>query len=148
MNVRPLDAQMDDPESLAQRCGDRGIAHGLVQFPSPHIADLPHHAHDDMQRMIRLDRLAPGMGRASPRLPGLAPGSVPLPAMPKQLLLHMPLPRPPRPRRLHVARDNQFSVQRQVENAYLIIISFIKLLGIMLQIIVSLQRPPGLSFSE
>src|SRR5262245_60498446 len=97
--MRALDAEVHDPESLSQRRGDRGIAHGLVHASPPHATDGWHHAHDDMERVMRLDRLTLLVRRACTLGFRLAPGALAFATVAKQFLLHMPLARPPRPRR-------------------------------------------------
>jgi hypothetical protein len=91
MHVVALQADMNDPEPLAKRGGDRRIAYRLVHFTPPKTSDGRYHSHHHMQRVIRPEvrsRLValPGMTRLR-----LSPGTAPLPAAPEQLLLHMPL---------------------------------------------------------
>jgi hypothetical protein len=99
--VGPLDARMHDPDPLAHRGRDRRFAHGLVHRAAPQVADGGHDAHDDVQRVMWLERrplLVPRSGTSALRL---APGALALAAMTEQLLLDMPLARPLR-RRLHM----------------------------------------------
>jgi hypothetical protein len=102
MHVGTLQADVHDPKPLAQRRGDRGVAHRLVQLAPPQAADRRRDPHHDVQRVIRLElrpRLVP-FPRA--RTSGLSPGAAPLAAAPEQLLLDVsPVPRALRLRRPH-----------------------------------------------
>ncbi|HEY6180260.1 MAG TPA: hypothetical protein VIX73_37720 [Kofleriaceae bacterium] len=87
-----LQADMNDPESLAQRCRDRRLAHRLVHRTPPKTADGGHHAHHHVERMIRLE-LRPRLVALPGATPRRLSTSAASPATaPEQLLLHMPLP--------------------------------------------------------
>src|ERR1043166_2221914 len=102
MNVRPLDAQMHDPEPLAHRGHDRRRSHPLVHRPPTKTPDGVDHPHHHMQRVIRLDHRPSVMPFSSSLRLRLPPCPLALPAVPEQLLLHVSLARPLRPRRLHL----------------------------------------------
>ena len=53
MQVIALNAEVHDPELLAPRGGQRGLAHRLVRRATAQIADRTNHAHDDVHRMPR-----------------------------------------------------------------------------------------------
>jgi len=54
VHMVPLDADVHDPDPLAQRCRDRRLAHRLVQLSSTHVSNGLDHPHDDVQRKLRL----------------------------------------------------------------------------------------------
>ncbi len=51
MHMRPLQADVDDPDPLADRDHDRRLAHRPVHLPPPQTANLRHDAQHDMQRI-------------------------------------------------------------------------------------------------
>jgi hypothetical protein len=59
VDVRALQAEVDDPEPPAERRGDRGGTHRLIHRASTKAAHRRHDAHHDMQRMMRLE-VGPG----------------------------------------------------------------------------------------
>src|SRR5262245_24879330 len=67
--MRALDAQMDDPEVLAARRGERRLADCLVREPAPQVADVLDDAQHDVDR-IPLGELGPFLVRRPG--PGLA----------------------------------------------------------------------------
>src|SRR5678816_4181978 len=69
MKMRALDAEVDDPEVLAARRGERRIADRLVGEPSAQVADVSDDAQHDVDRMPR-GELGPYLVRRSG--PGLA----------------------------------------------------------------------------
>jgi hypothetical protein len=101
VNMRALQADVDDPEPLAQRRGDRGVAQRLVHRAPPQAPHLRRHPHHDVQRMVRLELRPRFMSLAGTCAPGLPPCTAPLAAAPKQLLLSSPPRLATRPRRPH-----------------------------------------------
>src|SRR5678815_5524541 len=72
MKMRALDAEVDDPEVLAARRGERRIADRLVGEPSAQVADCSDDAQHDVDRMPRgelgpylVRRPAPGLALAT-----------------------------------------------------------------------------------
>ncbi len=61
-----LQADMDDPDVLAERGGDRGTAHRLIQRTATEAADLRHDAHHDVQRLIGLEVRPPTVPLSGP----------------------------------------------------------------------------------
>ena len=53
VEMRALDAEVDDPEVLAARRGERRLADRLVGEPSPQVADVSDDAQHDVDRMSR-----------------------------------------------------------------------------------------------
>jgi len=82
-----LQADMNDPDVLAKRRGDRGTAHRLVQRAAPETADLRHDTHHDVQRLIRLEVGPPAVPLPGARTARFSPGAAPLATTPKQRLL-------------------------------------------------------------
>ena len=78
VHVVSLQADMNDPESLAQRGGDGRMAYRLVQLPAPQATDRRHHAQHDVQRVIGLELRPPCVTHASARAFGLPSGAAPL----------------------------------------------------------------------
>jgi hypothetical protein len=54
VDVCPLDAELDDAEVLASRCGERGLADRLVHAPPAQVADGADHPQDDVNRVPRV----------------------------------------------------------------------------------------------
>jgi hypothetical protein len=68
VEVRALDAEVDDPEVLAARRGERRLADRLVGEPAAQVADVPDDAQHDVDRMPR-GELGPYLvRRPGPRL--------------------------------------------------------------------------------
>jgi len=99
VHVRPLDADVHDPDPFAQRRRDRRLAHGLVQRPPAHVSDGGNYPHDDVQRKLRLDQRPLLVTRSCTAPIRLAASSLALATAPEQLLLHMPPAGSLRPRR-------------------------------------------------
>src|SRR5215475_12036147 len=100
--MRPLNADVHDPEPLTNRSHHRRIAHCLVHGSSSQIPDGIHHPHHHVERMSWLDHRPRVVLRARPLSLRLPTRTLALPAPPKQLLLHMPLALSLRPRRFHL----------------------------------------------
>jgi len=83
VNMRALQADVHDPDALAQASGDRRVAHGLVQCSSPHVADGCHDAQHDVQCLIRPDLRTRLMRRPGTCALRLAPCSFALTAASK-----------------------------------------------------------------
>jgi hypothetical protein len=99
VHVRPLDADVHDPDPLAERCRDRRLAHRLVQRPPPHVPDRGDDPQDDVQRKLRLHQRPLLVPRARAAALRFATRSLALATAPEQLLLYVPLARSPRSRR-------------------------------------------------
>jgi hypothetical protein len=93
VDVRPLQADVHDPEPLAHRRGDRGLAQRLVHPAPPQAPHRGHDPHHHMQRVVPLEGRPCLVPLPRPRSPRLSPGPAPLAATPEQLLLDMSLSR-------------------------------------------------------
>jgi hypothetical protein len=99
VDVAALQADMDDADPLADGGDDRGLAEGAIHLAPAQAADGGHHAQDHVQRMVRLDLGPPLVRRPGALALGLATRALALATVGEQLLLHVPLPRTPRPTR-------------------------------------------------
>jgi hypothetical protein len=115
-----LEADVDDPEPLSQRGGDRGVAHRLVQLAPSQAAHRRCDADHDVQRMIRLELQTRLVPFPRTRALGLSPGTTPLSAAPEQLLLDVPLALTLRLRRPHWCIDYHADPDCQVDWAQLL----------------------------
>jgi hypothetical protein len=80
MQVVALDAEVHDPEVLAPRGGQRGLANRLVGRAAAQTAEGSNHAQDDVHRMPRLQLGTHLVRRTGTRPLGLSTG--PLAARP------------------------------------------------------------------
>ena len=106
MNMRLLDTDVDDADSLAKRRGDRCITQGLVQRSPSHATDGRYDPQHHVQCTSRIDRGARLVTRTRASALWLPSGS-PLPALAgtrEQILLRV-LARSVR-RRLHAPLDS------------------------------------------
>jgi len=101
MDMRALQADVHDPDPLTDRGNDRRLAHRPVHQPAPQAADRRHDAQHDVQCMIRLHVGPLLVARSRALSLRRTPGTLALATSTEQLLLHVPLARPPRPRLRH-----------------------------------------------
>src|ERR1041384_2338547 len=101
MNMRPLQADMHDPDPLANRCDDRRVPERLVQLASAQATDSWNDPQHHMQRLRRLDLRPLPMQRTCTRSLRFASGAPALAAVAKQLLLRRLLPTSARARLGH-----------------------------------------------
>src|SRR5262245_49196639 len=101
VNMVALQADVRDPDPLADRGDDRCCADRLVHVPSTQTAHGRHDAQHDVKRMTQLD-VRPRLVRRSRSLAlRLAPGSLALAAILEQHLLNVSLAHAARPRHCH-----------------------------------------------
>src|ERR1044071_1349430 len=80
VDVRSLDAELDDAEVLAPRCGERGLADGLVHASPAQVADGADYPQDDVNRVPRVEERSLLVRRAGPLALRRAPRAAPLTA--------------------------------------------------------------------
>jgi hypothetical protein len=102
VNMRTLDADVNDPDPLAHRRRDGRVTNCAVQLGSTKATDLGQHAQHDVQHVPRLDLRPPLVSGPRTRTRRLASGTSALAAPPEQLLLYVPLARRFRPVRRHI----------------------------------------------
>src|SRR5919107_572530 len=95
MDMTALDAEMNDPDPLAHRGYDRGVADRLVDRAATQVADGSDDSQDDMKRVARLDLGALVVRGSRACALRLASCALALTTVAKQLLLYVPLSRPP-----------------------------------------------------
>src|ERR1044071_6937025 len=80
MDVRALDAELNDAEVLAQRRGERGLADRLVHAAPAQVADGADHSQDDVDRIPRMEERPFLVRRAGPGALRRPAGPAPLAA--------------------------------------------------------------------
>src|SRR5882672_6946963 len=94
MDMRPLDAELDDAEVLAPRRGERGFADRLVDAATAQVADRADNPQRDVQGIPRMQKRPLLVRRAGPRAFRWATGPTPLAAalLPQHQLLGIGAP--------------------------------------------------------
>jgi hypothetical protein len=101
VDVRALEAEVDDANALAARGRDRGVAHRLVHRSATQAPHRGHDAKHDVERVERLEVGARSVRRDRTRTGRLATSAGPLTTATKQLLLSGWVGSTPRSRRRH-----------------------------------------------